>query len=128
MGAMTPNEFVSDMSLALLNAAVRAFAKQPTISDYIDSLFILVNALESGLKSNLEIPNCFIRIDLAHLMKNVAAHKTLENKSKKAREFFIRCVGILVKMESFAEAKEHIKGVLIVANSETEGLYALKFR
>lgn len=122
LGGMTPNEFVCDMSLALLNTAVRAFAKEWTIRDYVDHLFILTNDLESGSPSNLKIPNCFIRIDIAHLMKNVASHKTLENKPIKARDFFIRCVGILVKMETIAEAKDHIKGVLIVANSETEGL------
>lgn len=122
LGGIEPKEFICDMSFALLNAGVRAFAKEWTVNDYINTVFNLKNAEESGLLSiNVKVPKCFIRIDIAHLMKNVATSKALQNQPKKAKDFFIRCIAILVKMNSLEEAKDHIKSVLIVAYSKTEG-------
>lgn len=122
LGGIVPREFVCDMSLALLNAGVRAFAKEFTILDYINTLFNTMNARENNAISSMKIPNCFIRIDIAHLMKNVTSCKALQKKPLKVKDFFIRCVALLMRMDSLMEAMEHIKAVLIVAYSETEGM------
>lgn len=121
IGGAIPSEFVCDMSLALLNAGVRAFAKEWTIRDYINTIFNLVNAQENKVVPTNKTPSCFIRIDLAHLMKNVATCTALKKKPTKVRDFFIRCIAILVKTDSLEKAKDHIKAVLIVAFSKTEG-------
>lgn len=115
LGATIPNEFVSDMSLALLGAAVKAFTKQSTLSLYIDYLYQMHL---SGAPIN---PGCFIRIDIAHFMKNVARCKPLINSRKKVRDFYIRCVGLLLKTKAIEDAKYLIHAILVVALSKTEG-------
>lgn len=121
LGATIPCEFVSDMSLALLNAGVRAFAKESSIREYINTVFCLVNGRGNQPVSSKAIPSCFIWIDLAHLMKNVVSCKPIRRVPFKVRDFFIRCVAILAKMDSLAKAKRHIEAVLIVAYSQSEG-------
>lgn len=120
-GATIPNEFVCDMSLALLNAGVRAFAKEWSVHDYVNTVYQLVNAKENNMAPPRPVPSCFIRIDLFHLMQDVFNHKALKDKPKKVMDFFIRCVALLTKMDSLQEAREHIKAVLITAYSEMEG-------
>lgn len=66
-GGSIPNEFVSDMSMALLNAAVTAFARCPTTKDYCRTCFHLAK----NQNSNFRKPECYIRLDLAHLMKTI---------------------------------------------------------
>ena len=115
LGATIPNEYVSDMSLALLSGAVRSFTKQNTIADYIDFLY------EMHTTQFIGNPGCFIRIDIAHFMKNVAQCKPLTAVRRKVKDFFVRCVAILVKMTSLPQAEEHIYSMLVVALSKTEG-------
>lgn len=118
LGGGVPKEFTSDMSFALLNAAARAFGNHSSLSSYINTLFncILSNDEHVNLASN-----CFLRIDINHLMKNVASSKALSNVRPKVKEFFVRCVAELIKITDITMAREHICDVLIVANSHTEG-------
>lgn len=117
-----PNQFTSDMSMALLNGGVRAFTSCASVSDYIELMFDLL--LQTT--ANRQIPFCFIRIDIAHLMKNVTTCDALHNKPKKMRDFFIRCVALLVLITDINEARDHILSVLIVARSLTEGKKIIK--
>lgn len=117
LGGTVPNEYVSDMSLALLGAAVKAFTKQSTLSLYIDYLY------EMHLAGCVTNPGCFIRIDIAHFMKNVAKCKPLTSVRKKVRDFFIRCVALLVKIKTLDEAKYYIHAILVVALSKFEGKF-----
>lgn len=112
-----PNEFVSDMSMALLNAAVRSYTHCPSVADYID---LMLNLLR-GDTVNRFVPQCFIRIDIAHFIKNVTKCEELNNSPKKVRDFYIRCVAILLQITDFQKAEEHIFSVLVVALSSTEG-------
>lgn len=117
LGGEIPNEFVSDMAMAIIGAAVRAFSCRPSVVDYINSLFKLLNGEEEI------IPKCFVRIDIAHFIKNVARCKPLKNTRVKHRDFFIRCVTLMIRMKSLSEAKEHILAVLVIAMSLTEGVF-----
>lgn len=117
-GGCVPNEFTSDMSLALLNAAARAFAKHSSLSSYIDTMFKCINSAD--VPTNL-VPDCFLRIDINHLMKNVASSPALSNVRPKVKEFFVRCVAEMVKITDIAVARRHISDVLIVAYSQSEG-------
>lgn len=112
-----PNQFTSDMSMALLNGAVKSFTSCGGVADYIKVMFDLLQ----GNTQNRQIPQCFIRIDIAHLMKNVTSCDALHNKPKKMRDFFIRCVAWLLTIDDIKQAKEHIFSVLVVATSSTEG-------
>lgn len=116
-GGSVPKEFTADMSLALLNAGARAFANHSSLSSYIDTLFKFHFSPTSFV-----VPSSFIRIDIAHLMKNIASSESLRSTRPKVKEFFVRCVAELVKERDFKRAENHIRNVLIVALSKTEGL------
>lgn len=111
-----PNQFTCDISMALLNAAVRSFAFSPSVAHYIDAMFDLARVTIS--KSLLP---CYVRIDIAHLIKNVVTADALKTARKKVRDFYIRCVGLLVQTDNIEEAKNLITRILTVANSSTEG-------
>lgn len=113
-GGMIPQEFICDMSLALLNAGVRAFTKEGTIHDYVNNLFSLIHSQENRIISPNKIPACFIRIDFAHLMKNITGCKALQNKPLKVKDFYVRCITILIKTDSLNDARGHIKSVLML--------------
>lgn len=115
--ADVPNQFTSDMSMALLNAAVRSFTSSESVADYIDLMFDLIG----GNTANRKIPQCFVRIDIAHFMKNVTTCEALRNQPKKVRDFFIRCMAMLMIIDDFDEARDHILSVVIVTTSKTEG-------
>lgn len=113
-----PSQFTADMSLAILNAAVRSFTSCSSVADYINLMIDLV----CKRAVNRPIPECFVRIDIAHFMKNVTSCEALKNSPRKVRDFFIRCVAIMMKMDSIEEVRHHIYSVLIVATSSTEGM------
>lgn len=112
-----PKQFCSDMSMALLNAAVRSFGLSPSVADYINWMFnIVVGRISSTAK-----PACFVRIDIAHLVKDVVKCDALKRSPKKVRDFYIRCVALLLQTEDINDARELIFSALIVATSLTEG-------
>lgn len=58
-GAPLPKEVICDSSRALLIAIARAFTGYINIDDYTD------------IFKNSNLPNCYIRIDVAHFIKNI---------------------------------------------------------
>lgn len=119
-GGTVPKEFTTDMSLALLNAAARALANFSSLNQYIETLFQIVSS-----ESPPVVPITFLRIDIAHFMKNVADSDAFHDVRPKVKEFFVRCVAELIKETDFVNARQHIQNVLLVALSKTEGMYAL---
>lgn len=115
LGGSIPNEFISDMSPALLGAAVQSFGRKSSMVDYINSLFNLLTGVDD------KKPNCFVRIDIAHFIKSVTSCKCLKNARIKHKDFFVRSVALMIKMRNLDEVKQHILEVLVVAMSSTEG-------
>lgn len=118
LGGTVPKEFTSDMSLALLNAAARAFGNRSSLDSYIDSLFKCIISTDEDVHL---APDCFVRIDINHLMKNAASSTAFIKVRPKVKEFFVRSVAEMVKITDIAIARQHIYDVLIVAYSQTEG-------
>lgn len=58
-GAPRSREVVCDFSRALLTAAIRSFTNYSTLDEYAD-------AFKEG-----NLPACYIRIDVAHFIKNI---------------------------------------------------------
>jgi len=56
-GAPRPREVVCDFSIALLTAVVRSFTEYLTLEQYADAC------------RNVNVPDCYIRIDVAHFIK-----------------------------------------------------------
>lgn len=116
-----PNQFTSDMSMAILNAAVRSFTSCSSVADYINLMFDLL--CERTL--NRTFPQCFIRCDIAHFMENVTSCDALKSCPRKVRDFFIRCVAIMMTISDIDEISSHLHSVLIVALFKTEGMNLL---
>lgn len=104
-GLPPPKEAVTDSSRALLTAIVRTFAGFTTIEKYCDAY----------LKSNL--PDCFVRIDVAHFIKNYADAL----KSAQRQIFYLAVLGKIIVAQNLDTAADIIKAVLTVAQSETSG-------
>lgn len=91
-GVPIPQEATCDYSKALLGAISRAFCNGLTLSDYVDKCF---NAICST--SYNDLPLCFNRIDIAHLVKLVCRWKCLTGTNKyRLKQFYVRCVILLV--------------------------------
>lgn len=112
-----PNQFTADGSMAILNAAVRSFTTCSSVSDYVDLMFNLL----CNRSVNRPIPQCFVRTDIAHFMKKLTSCDALKNAPRKVRDFFIRCVAIMMQIDNIEEARSHIYSLLVVATSSTEG-------
>lgn len=125
LGASIPNEFIVDMSFALLNAGAIAFGNHADIEDYVDSLFhkLLLQSQNVDQNNQNRLPPCHVRIDIAHLMKNVATSKAFKGCRSKVKEMFVRSVGLMVLENDLDELRAHITAVLFTALSENRGRY-----
>lgn len=113
-GMQVPNEIVCDYSKALLGAISRAYCNQQTIRDYINSCF-------SYLCNDVAIlPKTFIRIDVAHIIHMICRWKCL-NGRKEVKDFYVRCVGLLIKSTNMIEFERKLNMILTVALSEMDG-------
>ncbi|CAI6370194.1 unnamed protein product [Macrosiphum euphorbiae] len=116
-GGPIPQETACDYSKALLGAISRAFCNGTTLSDYVDKCF---NVLCS--KSYNDLPPCFIRIDIAHLVKLVCRWKCLAGTNKyRLKQFYVRCVILLVEAKCIDEFEKILVNILTVSMSQTEG-------
>lgn len=127
----TPKVFVCDMSFALINAAVRTFAEYPSIKEYLDIIFRLINRKNNPISINLahleliKVPRCIVRIDFAHLMNHLKRNPSLNAPGtwKKVKDFYMRSVAILIQARSIDFARSQIYSTLVIALSKTEGRF-----
>ncbi|KAF5904350.1 NOF-FB transposable element, partial [Clarias magur] len=115
-GAPIPKEAVSDFSLALLGALVKAFTPHPDLKSYINECFGVLLGKQSA-----KLPSCFVRVDVAHCIKMICQWDSLKNKTHRIKDFFVRSIVQLLKSQSLNHAKELIRAITIVALSEAEG-------
>lgn len=74
-GLNTSNKVVCDFSMALLGTISMAFCKNSNIKLYIEKCFgVLI-----GFHQNL--PNKYIRIDIAYVMKTFCRNKNFQGKN-----------------------------------------------
>jgi hypothetical protein len=110
-GAPVPNEVVVDNSAALKSAVARVFASMD-IKTYIDNCFAY---LREG-RGNL--PKTYIRLDVAHYINAVCRWRIWADPSKKrVKEFYVRCLGVLINAQTFQEFEDRLRNVLTVAMS-----------
>lgn len=115
-GVKTPNEAVCDYSMALLGAISMAFCKNSNIKSYVNQCFEVV----IGYHTNL--PNCYIRIDVAHVIKIFCRNKNLQgNKNWTLKQFYIRCMRLLVTSVHIDDFKQILIALLNIMLSETDG-------
>lgn len=115
-GAPTPKEVVSDFSLALLGALVKAFTPHTDLKAYINECYSVLLGKQSA-----KVPPCFVRVDVAHCIKMICQWDCLKNKPHRIKDFFVRSMAQLLKSQSMEDAREILRNITIVALSETEG-------
>lgn len=69
------------------------------------------------------IPQCFIRIDIAHLIKSITTWKSLQTVTNKVKQFFIRAIGLVILSTTLEDVEKLIGQIFVVALSETEGKF-----
>lgn len=115
-GIQTPNEAVCDYSLALLNAMAMAFCKNSSIKLYVSQCF----EVASGHHQNLS--NCYIRIDIAHIIKIICRNKNLQGKKNwSLKEFYVRGIRLLVTATNIDQFKNILTVLITVMLSKTDG-------
>lgn len=112
------------MSTVLLNAAAKSFAGCANINDYVNWLF---NLVKFGNDNGREI-NCFIRIDVAHFIKNLTESDGIKGKPASHKQFYVRSTCLLIKCLSLAQAELILTSILIVAKSSAKGEAFLKHK
>jgi len=118
-GALLPKEVVTDFSMALINSVCMSLAGcAEGSSTYIQ------RCMEVLIKSpGCKLPSCYVRVDVAHLLKFVTTWKSLNDihVRRRVKEFYVRAIGQLVLATDLNESKFLIKNIFVVMLSEYEG-------
>jgi len=87
-GVLPPQETVTDCSMALLGAIARAFCGGITVNFYVNTCLDILLQGKSSASHQLQ---CYMRIDIAHLIKLVCRWKCWQGiKSQHLKQFFVR--------------------------------------
>jgi len=105
-----PLEVTTDRSLALQNACCLAFNNM-TYKKYLENCFKLLKNETS------DVPNCYIRIDIAHLIRSVSQWKCWKGQHKRIKDFYMRCIGLLSKIQNFSDFNNMLLSILIVCQT-----------
>lgn len=110
-GAKIPKSVIVDRSKALENATAKAF-NNVTFSMYNNFCIMLL----LGEIRNLSFLKCWIRNDIAHILKSLTMWKCFKkNENKRLKYFFMLCLGYLTTVENFDEFSETVKSILKLA-------------
>lgn len=107
-----PVEIVCDESKALLKALSITFANRENIGSYIA-------ACMSSLLNGTTRPDCYIRIDRSHFVKNIM--KKIKCRDFRKRKLFRSIIGYLIKCDSFEIAKKIIHDFFTLILNEKDG-------
>lgn len=115
-GIQPPNEAICDFSFAILSAMSRAFCEGNSLSSYLAISFNILVGQEK------QLPQCFIRIDVAHMMKIFCRLKSLCGiKNKHLKQFYVRGLRLLLTTSEIDEFKNILMSLLTIMLSETDG-------
>lgn len=109
-GSPVPQEITMDHSKALLNACCLSFNKC-TYKQYLVKVY-------DGLLNNEVNPfHCFVRIDIAHLIKAITRWKCFTGCDPCVKDFYTRLIGFLSKIESATEFFKIIRWIFTVCQN-----------
>ena len=117
-GASCPEEVIIDYSLALLNATSLAF-NNCDLKTYIENCIIFESS-SSSLR--VQHPRCYIRIDIANLIKLVSRWSCFDYESPEKKDFHLRCIGLLSACTQIDDFIQVCTDVLAVAFSTHEDI------
>lgn len=112
-----PNETVCDYSKAILGALTRAFCDGMKLSTYIHACFLILSG-----NNDIKLPKCYIRLDVAHVIKIFCRFNCFSEKNNKyLKEYYVRGLRLLLTTEEFLEFKTLLEALLTVIMCETDG-------
>jgi hypothetical protein len=114
-GAPKPKQVVTDMSLALMVAVVKAFTQFNTLLSYIERCFNCLRQDESDL------PQCFVRNDVAHVIKLVTNWSPLRSVDIRIKDFIVRAIGQIIISEELYDVQNILKHLFWLIYSKTDG-------
>lgn len=114
-GSRVPDEVVCDSAVVLLSSFARAFAGCESLKQYIEIQFKYV------IKETDSAAKVFIRKDVAHFIKNVCKWKVWNDDMPKVKDFYIRCVALLVLCTSADDFENILLHILTLAYSTNIG-------
>lgn len=118
-----PKEVCYDMSLALLSTLVWSFTLYSSLYDYIN---VCSRLLEENITSNsFWLRRYFIRINIAHFIKNITKRQPFLTVSKRVKEVYIRAICLIIKSQSLDKIHTLLHSIFIVASNETDELHIL---
>lgn len=113
-GAPCPKQIITYMSLALMAAVVRAFTQYNNLKSYISACFkLLIYAKE-------DLPTCFIRCDVAHIIKLITTWKPLQAVDKIVKDFIIRAIAQMVLSDDLEDIKRLLHSFFCLIFSKTD--------
>ena len=115
-GAPLPRMIVTDFSKALLMAVSKVFANCADTRAYLQTSY---NIIILGKEEKL--PTCYIRLDVSHFISAVARWDCLRGKITKVRQFYLRSIGHIYKMDNIQDIKNLLTSIMVVALSEDIG-------
>lgn len=111
-----PKEIVIDGSAALLLSVIRVFTQFNTTRQYLDNCHNLLNQLslnkDSTIIHNLALPTCYIRNDVAHIVKTFHRSKVFNKVGAQIKTFYLNAVGLLFWVKDFYLVKTIVKCIL----------------
>jgi len=110
-----PNECVCDYSKALLGAITRSFCNRKSLKEYSRMCFDFL----TGEKSLL--PECYVRVDVAHIIHMLYRWKC-PSARKPLKDFYVRCVSLLIKYKNIDMLKSALEMIIIVACANMDGV------
>lgn len=118
-GVPLPNEVVTNMPIALMSASVHAFTSCTSLEAYLEKYAELLNL--PVVSSNRHHPECYIRNDVAHLVKLITTWDCFKNALKISKQFYIRCLCQVLQSTDLDDIKSLLNHILTVVLSNTEG-------
>lgn len=104
------------MSKALIIACVQIFTQYSTLKKYLQTCNSLL------MTGDGEVPTCFIRCDFNHLMHTFSTWPEIKAMKKKAKNFYLRCLGLVIASQRYRKIKCLLKKICIVALHEEDGV------
>lgn len=115
-GINPPNEAVCNFSFALLGAMSRIFCNGRSLRFYLEKCFFILQG------KDIKIPQCYLRIDVAHIIKIFCRFKCLTgNNNKRLKQFYVRGFRLLLISSHIEEFKSILTSLLTIMLSETDG-------
>lgn len=105
-----PDEIIVDDSKALHKAILLSCTRFRKMIDYLNLCFSILDG------KNEQLPECYIRLDIPHFIRNLNNDSVFDKVDKRLKHFYLSIFGALIQCEDYLAVKDIVKNTLILAN------------